>query len=71
MPLHDELAELKRQILRKYVSIHAFCRRHPEVGRSTVYALLAGKYPGNLYKYIAQLWQMMARDQQQESQWRK
>ena len=69
MPLHDELAELKRQILRRYVSIHAFCRRHPELGRSPVYALLAGKYSGNLYKYIAQLWQIV--NQQQETQWRK
>lgn len=65
VPQRDELSELKRQILRNYVSIHAFCRQHPEVGRSTVYALLAGKYRGQVYKHTALLWQVMTKDERQ------
>ena len=41
-----KVEELKRQILSKYKSIHAFCRSNPELKRSTVYHVLAGKYSG-------------------------
>lgn len=38
--------ELKAAVLARYGSIHAFCRRHAEVKRSTAYMVLAGRYPG-------------------------
>ena len=45
--------ELKRAILARYKSIHAFCRQHPELKRSTVYQVLAGKYAGHAGRQLA------------------
>jgi hypothetical protein len=41
------LDAVRRAILERYKSIHAFCRATPELKRSTVYLVLSGKYPGN------------------------
>lgn len=45
--------ELKRVILARYKSIHAFCRQHPELKRSTVYQVLAGRYAGHSARQLA------------------
>ncbi len=47
--------EIRADILRQYRSIHAFCRKHPEIGRSTVYQVLSGKYPGNRQEQIRRI----------------
>ena len=41
-----DVERLRGQVLDRYVSVHAFCRAHPELKRATVYLVLAGKYPG-------------------------
>lgn len=50
-----KLEELKQRILARYKSPHAFCRATPEVRRSTVYQVLAGKYPGNTGRQIERI----------------
>lgn len=40
-------AGLKEEILARYVSIHAFCKAHPELSRGTVYQMVSGRYGGN------------------------
>lgn len=51
--------ELKAAVLARHGSIHAFCRRHAgqEHGlkRSTVYMVLAGRYPGNTAPQLAKI----------------
>lgn len=50
--MRQTLERLRREILARHVTIHAFCRATPEIARSTVYQLLAGKYPGNEARQI-------------------
>lgn len=40
-------ASLKEEILARYISIHAFCKAHPELSRGTVYQMVSGRYGGN------------------------
>ena len=48
--------QLRKDILARYKSIHAFCRAvSPELCRSTIYQLLAGKYPGNVEKQVQRI----------------
>lgn len=42
-------------MLAKYKTPHAFCRQNPDVKRSTVYQVLAGKYPGDTGKQIERI----------------
>ena len=42
----NEVDGLRAQVLDRYVSVHAFCRAHPELKRATVYLVLSGRYPG-------------------------
>ena len=42
----NEVDGLRAQVLDRYVSVHAFCRAHPELKRATVYLVLYGRYPG-------------------------
>ena len=45
--------QLRKDILARYKSVHAFCRKAaPEICRSTVYQLLAGRYPGDVEKQM-------------------
>ena len=37
---------LRKMILERFPTIHAFCAAHPELKRSTVYMVTSGKYPG-------------------------
>ena len=43
----NEVDTLRVRILERHRSVHAFCRAHPELKRSTVYLVLSGRYPGN------------------------
>lgn len=54
-PLPGELAELKDAIAGRHLTIHAFCRRHQELSRSTVYQVLAGRYAGNMARQAAKI----------------
>jgi hypothetical protein len=50
----DERAALRRRIEREHGSIHRFCKR-TGCGRTTVYWLVAGRYPGNEARQLARL----------------
>ena len=54
-PLPGELAELKNAIAGRHLTIHAFCKRHQELSRSTVYQVLAGRYAGNMARQAAKI----------------
>ena len=54
------LEELKQRILARYKTPHAFCRHNPEVKRSTVYQVLAGKYPGDTGRQIERIQAVLA-----------
>ena len=45
--MRNDADSLRARILERHASIHAFCRAHPELKRSTVYLVLSGRYPGN------------------------
>lgn len=52
--------DLKAAIISRHGSIHAFCRRHAGEGagqlkRSTVYMVLAGRYPGKVAPQLAKI----------------
>ncbi|MBD5608262.1 MAG: hypothetical protein HDQ93_05365 [Desulfovibrio sp.] len=47
--------ELKAEILKKFASVHAFCKAHPELPRASVYLLLSGKYPAKDERQIARI----------------
>lgn len=42
-----DAAGLAGEILARYKSIHAFCRAHEGLCRTTVYLVLRGRYPGD------------------------
>ncbi len=39
---------LKAEIEERYVTLHRFCRLHPQLNRSTVYQVVGGYYSGNM-----------------------
>ncbi len=51
----EELAALRAAIERDYGSIHQFCRRRRDLNRSTVYMVLAGRYPGNVARQVRRI----------------
>ena len=59
--------ELRARILDRYVSVHAFCRAHPELKRATVYMVLSGKYPGKADMQIARIRAALAESASGES----
>lgn len=50
-----ETEALRAQVLDRYVSVHAFCRAHPELKRATVYLVLSGRYPGKCNEQAARI----------------
>lgn len=46
---------LRERFLESHVSIHAFCRAHPELKRATVYMVLSGRYPGKTDVQLARI----------------
>lgn len=46
---------LRKAIAARYKSAHAFCRDNPAVKRSSVYAVLSGKYAGRMEAQIARI----------------
>lgn len=60
MPIEN----LKADILKRYASIHAFCKAHPELSRASVYLALSGKYPGNSGNQAARIRAALAKPQE-------
>lgn len=46
---------LRAEILARYASIHAFCRKNPLLKLATVYLVLSGRYPGRLETQAAKI----------------
>jgi hypothetical protein len=44
---------LRQAVVARHGSIHAFCKRHPELTRSTVYQVMNDRYPGNVARQSA------------------
>lgn len=59
----DRLA-LRAQVVEGNGTVHAFCAAHPELKRSTVYAVLAGNYPGNIDVQAAHIRAALAEPQE-------
>lgn len=53
--MNSDAGSLRARILASYVSVHAFCRAHPELKRATVYMVLAGTYPGRIDTQVAKI----------------
>lgn len=47
------MADLREAVIAKHGSIHAFCKRNPDLTRSTVYQVLGDRYPGNTERQAA------------------
>ncbi|WP_291325291.1 hypothetical protein [Desulfovibrio sp. UCD-KL4C] len=56
----QELDGLRQAIVDKYGTVHHFCRRSPQLNRSTVYMVLNGNYPGNMAGQIKRIKQALA-----------
>ncbi len=60
---------LREAIVRRYGSVHRFCRRHKDrLNRATVYMLLAGKYPGDIERQARRIMEAMGLAKGQEEQ---
>ena len=49
------LDELRARIVERYGSLHAFCKAHPELKRSSVYPVMSGRYPGRSENQIIRI----------------
>ena len=50
-----ELDKIRAAILQRFGSIHAFCALHANLNRTTVYAILNGRYAGNTSKQLGRI----------------
>lgn len=53
--MNAELERLRADILSRHASVYQFCRQHENLKRSTVYAVLAGRYAGDAAEQIARI----------------
>lgn len=58
----EDAAALRRRIEARYGSVHRFCKACPGLGRSTVYQVLAGRYPGNAGRQLGRLREALGED---------
>ncbi len=49
------LDELRARIMERHGSLHAFCKAHPELKRSSVYLVMSGRYPGRSENQIIRI----------------
>lgn len=49
------LDELRARIVERHGSLHAFCKAHPELKRSSVYLVMSGRYPGRSENQIIRI----------------
>ena len=57
--VNKRLEAIKAAIAKRHKSLHAFCRAHPELNRSTVYMLMVGNYPGDFERQAARIEQSL------------
>lgn len=50
-----DVQELHQKIIKKFGSIHNFCKINENLNRSTVYLVLKGKYPGKINKQFRKI----------------
>ena len=50
-----ELEKARAAIIQRHGSVHAFCRLFPDLNRTTVYAVLRGRYAGNAGRQLARI----------------
>jgi len=51
-----ELEELRRQVIARFGSVHAFAKGRPDgLARSTVYMVLSGKYGGDSVRQLTRI----------------
>ena len=67
MNQEQERESLRAAIVDQHATIHKFCRRCPQLNRSTVYMVLNGNYPGNLAGQIKRIKQAMEGEDKSES----
>lgn len=60
-----DLERAAEAIKGRYGSVHAFCQRHPDLNRTTVYQVLKGTYGGNLDRQLGRI--LAALDQAADS----
>lgn len=53
--MNGALESLRADILARYASVYQFCRQHENLKRSTVYAVLAGRYAGDAKEQLARI----------------
>ncbi len=53
--MNAALESLRADILTRYASVYQFCRQHENLKRSTVYAVLAGRYAGDTKDQIVRI----------------
>ena len=53
--MNTELERLRVDILARHMSVYQFCRQHENLKRSTVYAVLAGRYGGDAEEQLARI----------------
>ncbi len=59
------LEELRQKIVKKYGSIHNFCKLNENLTRATVYLVFAEKYAGNTQKQLARIEKKVSIQQQE------
>ena len=53
--MNAALESLRADILARHTSVYQFCRQHENLKRSTVYAVLAGRYAGDAEEQLARI----------------
>ena len=53
--MNEDLERLRADVLARHASVYAFCRQHENLKRSTVYAVLAGRYAGDVEEQIVRI----------------
>lgn len=52
----EDAGALRAAIVRRFGSVHRFCREHKgRVNRATVYMVLAGTYPGSMERQVLRI----------------
>ena len=60
---------LRAAIVRRYGSVHRFCRRYKDkLNRATVYMILAGRYPGDVMRQTHRIMEALGLAKGQEEQ---
>lgn len=62
--MQARLKAVQKAIKERYRTPHRFNRRNPEIKRSTLYLILAGKYPGNIEKQLYRIESCLANIQE-------